>query len=361
MVRLAKLFAVAVFTVGLIASPIYADVQWNTQSFAEIVERAQKEDKHVFIDFYAVWCGPCKRLEKVTYKDPKVIDYLNSIIPVKYDAEKGDGKILAEKFRVKAYPTLVLLTPDGKEIDRHLGFLDPDKFLLKMQDYQKGIGTIQYYKAELEKNSDDLELLHTLGMKCADALLAEEAKEYLGKIIKMDPANEQGYTDQALFALGETFYSTDAYEEAKSYFDQLLEKFPESKSFDYALVMLARTHHKMGDEKQCLDTYMQYVNRHPDDPKAMNSFAWFCASRKIGLDIAPPIAKKAVKLSNESPGILDTLAEIYYAMGDYEKAVEIEEKAAAKEPEDVYYKDQIIKFLKAALEASKEEGKHAER
>jgi len=68
--------------------------------------------------------------------DGKVVDYLNSIVSVKYDAEKDEGETLAGKFRVKAYPTLLLLDPDGKEIDRHIGYLDPEEFIEVIQGVQ---------------------------------------------------------------------------------------------------------------------------------------------------------------------------------------------------------------------------------
>ncbi len=358
--RIGAIFTPAILTVFLLVSPCQADVTWNQNSFDEILDAAEKESKHIFIDFFATWCSPCKQLDKVTYKDPQVIEFLNGIIPVKYDAEKGEGKILAERFRVKAFPTLVLLASDGTEIDRHVGYLDPEDFLETMQNYQKGINTAQYYEEKLKKNPADLELLHILGTKYADAMIVDKATKHLGEIIERDPSNEHGFTARALNSLAVTFYASEDYEQAVTYFKKLLADFPENEAYDRGLTMLARTYYKMGQEEKCIETYMQYVNRHPDEPRALNSFAWFCASRKIALDQALPLAKKAAELSDESPNILDTLAELYFAMGEYDKAVEIEEKAAAKEPEDVYYRDQIIKFLKAALETTKGGSKQTE-
>ena len=99
------------------AAPAAAGVEWSEATYTDIVSKAKSENKHVFIDFYTTWCGPCKKLEEVTYQDAKVVDFLNKIIAVKWDAEKGDGETLAKKFNIGAYPTLILLGPDGKEID----------------------------------------------------------------------------------------------------------------------------------------------------------------------------------------------------------------------------------------------------
>jgi tetratricopeptide (TPR) repeat protein len=80
----------------------------------------------------------------------------------------------------------------------------------------------------------------------------------------------------------------------------------------------------------------------------MNGFAWFCAKRKFGFDAALPVALKAVELSDRDSGILDTLAELYYAMGDYGNAIKIGEEALSKEPDDQYLKDQLTKYRSAA-------------
>ena len=77
----------------------------------------------------------------------------------------------------------------------------------------------------------------------------------------------------------------------------------------------------------------------------------------MGLDAALPIALKAVEISDRSPGILDTLAELYYARGEYDKAIEIGKEALSSDPDDQYFKDQIEKFRVAKVEAEKRAGR----
>lgn len=334
---------------ALTSVPLFAgEVDWAQPPFENILKTAKQQNKHVFIDFFTTWCGPCKRLDEVTYQDAKVVGYLNSIVSVKYDAEKDEGETLAEKFRVKQYPTLVLLGPDGKEIDRHVGYVAPDEFIEIIQGYQNGIGTIAYYEALLKKTPDDTEVLLTLGMKYATAVRSKQAQATLEKLLEIDPDTEN--KAEIYYQLAYSLASDERYEDAIVYYEKVAVEFPDSEYHDAALQMQARAYFSIDKKDQSLAAYQKYLARHPDDPSAMNGFAWFCAQRKFGFDQALPVALKAVELSGRDAGILDTLAELYYSTGDYENAIKIGEEAAAQDPNDQYLKDQVKKFRKAANE-----------
>jgi tetratricopeptide (TPR) repeat protein len=336
------------------ALPALAEVEWAKTSYEDIIKAAKSKDKHVFIDFYATWCGPCKELDKTTFQDEMVTTFLNAMIPVKYDAEKGAGETLAEEYRVSAYPTLILLDSKGKEIDRHIGYLDAADFLRVMNNYVKGIETVADYRSRVKKNPDDANAWKTLGIKHADAARFSEAREALRKFFELVPDAAGEERAELLYTLADVNYRSESYGDAVKIFGQITEEFEDSEWHDRALTMMARTYHKMGNNKKCIDTYMSYVARHPRDPKAMNSFAWFCATRGVGFDKALPIALRAAKLSNRDPGILDTLAELYYAMGNYDKAIEVGREALDKEPEDSYLADQLKKFRQAKEESKKQ-------
>lgn len=92
-------------------------------SYAEALVKAKAEGKLVFVDIYASWCGPCKRLKATTFKDPAVGDFFNkNFINLAIDGEKGEGPVLAQQFGVRAYPTLVFVNADGKVVQKTVGF-----------------------------------------------------------------------------------------------------------------------------------------------------------------------------------------------------------------------------------------------
>lgn len=83
-------------------------------SWEEALELAKKENKLIFLDAYASWCGPCKMMKYRVFTSSKVGEYFNqNFINVKIDMEKGEGPELARKYRVTAYPSLYFIDYTG--------------------------------------------------------------------------------------------------------------------------------------------------------------------------------------------------------------------------------------------------------
>ena len=78
------------------------------------LNRAQKEGKPVFIDFWATWCKNCLVMDKTTFKDPDVRKKLENFVMVKYQAEKPNeppAKNALDAFKVIGLPTYMILVP----------------------------------------------------------------------------------------------------------------------------------------------------------------------------------------------------------------------------------------------------------
>src|SRR5690606_21986504 len=64
-------------------------IKWLT--IEEAQEAAKKDPRPLFVDVYTNWCGPCKMLDRNTFSDPRVAEYVNrNFHPVKFNAESGD-------------------------------------------------------------------------------------------------------------------------------------------------------------------------------------------------------------------------------------------------------------------------------
>lgn len=95
-------------------------------TFQEALEKAQAENKPIFLDIYATWCGPCKMLKKYTFSDKEVGDYYNAnFINIAVDGETTEGRELANNFNIKGYPTLLIVDKKGKQVAKQVGFIEP--------------------------------------------------------------------------------------------------------------------------------------------------------------------------------------------------------------------------------------------
>jgi len=83
------------------------------------------------------------------------------------------------------------------------------------------------------------------------------------------------------------------------------------------------------------------------DPEVYNNLAWEFALRKKFPEKTLETAKRANQLAPDDPNIMDTLAEAYYASGDYKNAIEWEKKALKIEPDNEFFKRQLKKFQQA--------------
>jgi thioredoxin-related protein len=113
------------------------DVNWES-----LLAKAKSSNKYIFVDCYTSWCGPCKQMDKNTYQDEKLGEYVNdNFISVKLqmDTAKADdeniirGYALASQFsrsyQIDAYPSYLFFSPNGQIVHRYLGYLTPNDFL----------------------------------------------------------------------------------------------------------------------------------------------------------------------------------------------------------------------------------------
>ncbi len=105
-------------------------IQFEHGTFAEALAKAKTEKKLVFMDCYTSWCGPCKMLARDIFPQKAVGDFFNQhFVNVKMDMESGEGVGLKEKYDVKAYPTLLFISPDGEVVHKLVGGMPAEELI----------------------------------------------------------------------------------------------------------------------------------------------------------------------------------------------------------------------------------------
>lgn len=108
---------------------------WINNDWDFAWQRAQSEQKPIFIDVYAKWCVACNELEEKTWPDPEIQKEFQRYILLKLDFTVNSDwqKQMVKRFNIRGMPTLILLNAQGQEIYRHPGFIYPQDLLLHLK------------------------------------------------------------------------------------------------------------------------------------------------------------------------------------------------------------------------------------
>lgn len=94
-------------------------------AWSEALAKAKADNKLIFVDAYASWCGPCKMMSNKIFPDASVGEFYNSnFLCLKIDMEKPENAEFAGKYPVSAYPTLLFIDADGKVVLKDVGAKD---------------------------------------------------------------------------------------------------------------------------------------------------------------------------------------------------------------------------------------------
>ncbi len=132
-----KIILVLIFTISVLGLKAQG-IEFFQGSWKDALAKAKSEDKLLFVDAFAKWCGPCKAMAKNVFTQQKVGDFYNAnFINLKLDMEETDGVTFGHKYPVAAYPTLFFLDGDGKVIKKVTGGQQPDGLIIQGEDALK--------------------------------------------------------------------------------------------------------------------------------------------------------------------------------------------------------------------------------
>jgi thiol-disulfide isomerase/thioredoxin len=191
------------------------------QSWQQVLQKAKAENKLIFVDCYASWCGPCKWMDHQVYDNDVVGDFMNKTfitVKVQMDTTGNDASGTCEwyataheigkQYHVKAYPTFLFFSSDGWPLHKAIGAVDVTGFLTLaraainphqqyytlLTQFQQGIR--QYdrmaYLANSAKLYDDslsdmitIDYLHHLGELPSKELWTKENIDFIGTYVNV--------------------------------------------------------------------------------------------------------------------------------------------------------------------------------
>lgn len=112
----------------------------SAEEMAKVWSDAQAQNKSVFIDIYATWCGPCKWMDANVFALEEAGDYMNEkFINVKMDGESTYGREFASLVGLSAYPSFFLFKNEKEVMNTMVGAKGWDEFEVSLD------ATLEYY------------------------------------------------------------------------------------------------------------------------------------------------------------------------------------------------------------------------
>jgi hypothetical protein len=106
-----------------------AAIAWQHGGLDAAFALARSQQRPLFLYWGAVWCPPCNRVKSDIFGRGEFIQRSSSVLCFHLDGDSAGAQALAEQYRLRSYPTLVLFAPDGGEITRLPCELDGELFV----------------------------------------------------------------------------------------------------------------------------------------------------------------------------------------------------------------------------------------
>ncbi len=344
-------------------------IQFEKSTWSEIVSKAAKENKLVFLDAYADWCGPCKWMAKNVFTNDTVAEFFNkNFINAKIDMEKGEGVAIAQRYGVRAYPTFLYINGNGDLVHRTCGSCPPQDFIGLAKDALNPEKQLVAIKKSFETNPGDVVIAKKYFTLLENAcMIANDDIAKYFSTIKLDDLIQQDNWDMMQLYLNDSDSKEFKYliknrkKFAEKYSDEKVDqkinsvyegnlrdliRLNDFKSYEALKIKIKKSGIPTGEEiilssdlnlynkkkewKNYIKTAEKYVNKYgKDDYQQLNSISWTVFenfSDKPSLIKAEKWAKLSVELKDEYANN-DTYANILFKLGKKQKAKAAAEKS----------------------------------
>ncbi len=189
------------------------------------------------------------------------IEFLtNEVLFAKINAEVDTA--IANKYYARAFPTFLVVNPQGEEIDRIVGYAPTAEFIQMVKDYINGIGTLDdlLAKADTEKDRD---MYFEIADKYKYRGGLEDAKTWYQKVLDAGEPTDS-LSGESRMALADMFRRDEAYDNAIEAYQAVAKDFKGTMFEEGADIYIAYTTMKKEDTVNAIKAFETFVKKYPE-------------------------------------------------------------------------------------------------
>ena len=263
--------AVSVFLLGGPALTAPTGIKWHTR-IEDALRVARAQRKPIIVDFWATWCGWCKRLDQSTYVDPLVTKLAEGFVAVKVNAEGAPNEAeFAQRYDVSTLPTIAFLSPTGRLVSRVNGYQGPGQFPQTLNMAREEAQKVMGWESAIEKNPKDATALASLGTHLFEQEFYEDASQMLYQATRFDQSQPVSHRRRSRMLLAIIQNYDRQYSQAETLLKDALGLLPPGEDEPKLLFILGRTYVSWGRRSEAQETMQVIVRDYSQNPFAQKA------------------------------------------------------------------------------------------
>jgi thiol-disulfide isomerase/thioredoxin len=302
------------FLLAVGCSPAYASeagVQWRDLTLEQALAEAKEKDTMVLVDVWAGHCHSCGQMDIDLWDTPEGAKLAEKYIPIKIESVSATGREFSDRYPITGLPSIILLRPDGTELDRVEGYYEKRKFLRDFQPLLDGTDPLLVMEAHMAARPDSLDLVYEIFEKYLNRRREAEADTLFNRLLQKGGVR---YADKAIVRMARyQEYVRHDYPKTLEYYKMLVEQYPSASSAGGAINGAFKTMVNMGKGDEWPDWICGVLEKNPQEGYLQRSAAMTAFQGGYRGHCFAEAARRAIALGVGKSAYMDSIAVILAA------------------------------------------------
>ena len=229
-------------------------------SWLEASNVARESKQQMLVAIQAEWCNWCRMMNDSTWTSPEFLQQAKNIVLVRIDGDLDTTTVA--KFHVSRVPTTILVTDQGAEVDRFVGYFNARDFQEEFTRALEGTGTMWELERKQTETRGDPKVAFAIARELIERGEMPRAQEFLTRVKAADASGSLGIGDDALFVEAQIERDDKNWYKALEDLKKLIKDFPKSEWREDAELYIPWLYAKTGDKKEALKKYNEFLDNY---------------------------------------------------------------------------------------------------